>query len=125
MSDGITIHFAPLGRGGSGDLVVFVGDDLVLGAGARDALGQGGIDLIARAAGSEKFKARASSALVLPAPAGVDADRLVVVGLGTDKDRAKIDWPVLGGFTAGKVSGREARVVLDWPNAAIAAFGQS
>lgn len=121
MSDGITIHFAPLGRGGSGDLVVFVGDDLVLGAGARDALGQGGIDLIARAAGSEKFKARASSALVLPAPAGVDAVRLVVVGLGTDKDRAKIDWPVLGGFTAGKVSGREARVVLDWPGAAIAA----
>ncbi len=121
MSDGITIHFAPLGRGGSGDLVVFVGDDLVLGAGARDALGQAGIDLVARAAGSEKFKARASSAMVLPAPSGVDADRLVVVGLGTDKDRGKIDWPVLGGFTAGKVSGREARVVLDWPGAAATA----
>ncbi|TXM88072.1 leucyl aminopeptidase, partial [Methylobacterium sp. WL103] len=118
MSDGITIHFAPLGRGGSGDLVVFVGDDLVLGAGARDALGQAGVDLVSRAAGSEKFKARASSAMVLPAPAGVDADRLVVVGLGTDKDRGKIDWPVLGGFTAGKVAGREARVVLDWPGAA-------
>jgi leucyl aminopeptidase len=126
MADGIEIGFGPLeqsgpGPGGSGDLVVFVGDDLALGAAARDALGASGADLVARAAASEKFKGRSLSALTLPAPAGVQADRLVVIGLGSDKDRAKVEWPVLGGFTAGKVSGRSARVMLDWPGATVTA----
>ncbi|SFM44229.1 leucyl aminopeptidase [Methylobacterium pseudosasicola] len=126
MADGIEIGFGPLeqsgqGPGGSGDLVVFVGDDLALGSAARTALGSTGADLVAKAAASEKFKGRSLSALSLPAPAGVNADRLVVVGLGSEKDRAKIDWPVLGGFTASKVSGRSARVVLDWPGATVGA----
>jgi leucyl aminopeptidase len=126
MADGIEIGFGPLeqsgqGSGGSGDLVVFVGDDLILGAAARDALGASGSDLVARAAASEKFKGRTLTALSLPAPSGVKADRLVVVGLGSDKDRAKTDWPALGGFTASKVAGRTARVVLDWPGATVTA----
>jgi len=126
MADGIEIGFGPLeqsgqGSGGSGDLVVFVGDDLVLGAAARDVLGAPGADLVARAASSEKFKGRSLTALSLPAPSGVKADRLVVVGLGPEKDRAKTDWPVLGGFTASKVAGRTARVVLDWPGATVTA----
>ncbi|MGV7030387.1 leucyl aminopeptidase [Methylobacterium symbioticum] len=119
MADGISITFAPVGRAGGGDLVVFVGDDLALGSAAREVLGQAGTDLVARAAASEQFKGRAQTALVLPAPAGVEADRLVVVGLGSDKDRATIEWPMLGGFTAGKVPGRRARVLLDWPGAEI------
>ena len=126
MADGIEIGFGPLeqsgqGPGGSGDLVVFVGDDLSLGSAAREALGASGADLVARAAASEKFKGRALSALTLPAPSGVGADRLVVVGLGSEKDRAKTDWPALGGFTAGKVAGRTARVVLDWPGTTVTA----
>jgi leucyl aminopeptidase len=126
MADGIEIGFGPLeqsgqGSGGSGDLVVFVGDDLILGAAARDALGASGADLVTRAAASEKFKGRTLTALSLPAPSGVKADRLVVVGLGSDKDRAKTDWPALGGFTASKVAGRTARVVLDWPGATVTA----
>ena len=42
-----------------------------------------------------------------PRPPASTRDRLVVIGLGSEKDRAKIDWPALGGFTASKVSGRE------------------
>jgi len=126
MADGIEIGFGPLeqgghGPGGSGDLVVFVGDDLTLGSAAREALGAAGADLVARAAASEKFKGRSLTALSLPAPSGINADRLVVVGLGSDKDRAKTDWPALGGFTAGKVAGRTARVVLDWPGTTVTA----
>ncbi len=121
MTDTIDIAFGPFGQGGSGDLVVFIGDDLALGGPAREALGGGGTDLVARAAASEKFKGRSLSALVLPAPAGVAADRLVVVGLGSEADRGKIDWPVLGGFTASKVSGRTARIILDLPGVAPAA----
>ena len=119
MADGLAIAFQPLSSqpapNDPGDLVVFVGDDLALSPAAVDALGRSGADLVARAAASERFKGKTSSALSLPAPAGVEADRLVVVGLGSEKDRAKIDWTTLGGFTAGKVSGRSARALLDWP----------
>ncbi len=118
MTDKIDIAFGSLGQGGQGDLVVFVGDDLALAGPARDALGGSGADLVAKAAASEKFKGRSLSALMLPAPAGVSADRLVVVGLGSEADRGKLDWPALGGFTAAKVSGRTARIVLDLPGVA-------
>ena len=115
MAGGIEIAFEPLSsRGAGGDLVVFVGDDLALSGAAAEILGRPGAELVARAAASERFKGKAQSALVLPTPAGVEADRLVVIGLGSEKDRAKIDWTVLGGFTAGKVGGRTAKVVLDW-----------
>ncbi|MGU3537143.1 leucyl aminopeptidase [Methylobacterium sp. A54F] len=122
MADGITITFGPVRSGGSGDLVVFVGDDLNLGGPAREALGQAGVELVGRAAASERFKGRSLSAMTLAAPAGIDADRLVVAGLGSEKDRAKIDWTVLGGFTGGKVSGRSARVVLDAPGLTVSAL---
>ncbi|GJD94241.1 leucyl aminopeptidase [Methylobacterium iners] len=112
MADGITIAFEPLGRVGRGDLVLFVGDDLALAPGIVETIGQAGADLVARASASERFKGKSLSALSLPAPTGLDVDRLVVVGLGSEKDRAKIDWPALGGFTASKVQGRQAHVAL-------------
>ena len=115
MAGGIEIAFEPLSsRGSGGDLVVFVGDDLALSGAANEILGRQGAELVARAAASERFKGKAQSALSLPAPANVEADRLVVIGLGSEKDRAKLDWTLLGGFTAGKVGTRKARVVLDW-----------
>ena len=112
MADGITITFGPLGSVGRGDVVLFVGDDLALAPAVAQAIGGGVADLVARAAASERFKGKSLSALALPAPAGLDADRLLVIGLGSEKDRAKIDWPALGGFTASKVSARNAHVAL-------------
>ncbi len=35
-----------------------------------------------------------------------------MIGIGSEKDRAKMDWPALGGFTASKVSGRAAHAAL-------------
>ncbi|GJE28096.1 leucyl aminopeptidase [Methylobacterium organophilum] len=121
MADGIDIAFQTLSSRGHGDLVVFVGDDLALSQPAVEAIGRPGADLVAKAAASERFKGKSQSAMTLAAPAGVEADRLVVVGLGAEKDRAKIDWTLLGGFTAGKVAGRDARAVLDWPGIAASA----
>ncbi|MBD8908774.1 leucyl aminopeptidase [Methylorubrum zatmanii] len=116
MAGGIEIAFEPLSsRARGGDLVVFVGDDLALSGTASESLGRPGAELVARAAASERFKGKSQTALSLPAPAGVEADRLVVIGLGSEKDRAKTDWTTLGGFTAGKVGARSARVLLDWP----------
>ncbi|NEU13841.1 leucyl aminopeptidase [Methylobacterium sp. BTF04] len=115
MADGITIAFGPMGPVGQGDLVLFVGDDLLLAPAVVQTVGQAAADLLARAAASERFKGKSLSALAVPAPSGLDADRLLVIGLGSEKDRAKIDWPALGGFTAGKVSGRVAHVALGFP----------
>ncbi|MEI0274469.1 M17 family peptidase N-terminal domain-containing protein, partial [Klebsiella sp. 78128] len=66
-------------------------------------------------AASERFKGKSQSAMTLAAPAGVEADRLVVVGLGSEKDRGKIDWTTLGGYTAGRTSGRAACAVMALP----------
>ncbi len=120
MADGIRIAFRSLSSSGSGDLVVFVGDDLALSPAAAKAIGKAGSELVARAAASERFKGKSQSAMTLAVPAGIDADRLVVIGLGSENDRAKIDWTILGGYTTGKVSGRTARVLLDWPGLAAA-----
>ena len=119
MADAITIGFGPLGPVGHGDLVLFVGDDLVLAPAVAETVGHGVADLVARAAAGERFKGKPLTALAIPAPAGLSADRLLVVGLGSDKDRAKIDWPALGGFTVSKVSGRTAHLALSWPGAAV------
>ncbi|MDO9427498.1 MAG: leucyl aminopeptidase [Methylobacterium sp.] len=119
MADGITIAFGPLGPVGRGDLVVFVGDDLALPPEVAQAIGRGAADLVARASASERFKGKSLSALSLPAPAGLDVDRLVVVGIGSEKDRAKIDWPAMGGFTASKVTGRNASLALALPGVSV------
>ena len=75
-----SFSFAKPGRKPAGTLVIFAGDDLALGPQAR-ALGVG--DLIARAAATASFKGKAMATLDLLAPAGMDLDRLVVVGTGT------------------------------------------
>jgi leucyl aminopeptidase len=64
---------------------------------------------------SERFKGKAQSAMTLPAPVAVPVDRLIVLGIGGEGDRGKLDWTELGGLAAGKVSGRTARVMVDLP----------
>ncbi|ACA19423.1 Leucyl aminopeptidase [Methylobacterium sp. 4-46] len=121
MADGISIAFESFGsaRAEQGsDLVVFVGEDLALSARAAEVAGAGAGDILARAAAVERFKGKANSAIAVTAPAGLRADRLVVVGLGPEAERAKLDWAALGGVVAGKVGGRQAVVVLDWAGGA-------
>ncbi|MEH3146755.1 MAG: leucyl aminopeptidase [Methylobacterium frigidaeris] len=123
MADGISIEFETLGSAAAGavqggDLVLFVGDDLALSPRAAEIAGPGAADLVARAAAAERFKGKLHGAVTVVAPAGLAADRLVVVGLGSDKDRAGLDWTMLGGATAGRVGGRRAQIVLDWPGSA-------
>ena len=54
--------------------------------------------------------------MTIVAPAGLAVDRLIVVGIGGEKDRAKVDFVQLGGFVAGK-HGRQAarRWFVDLP----------
>ncbi|MFN3685232.1 leucyl aminopeptidase [Salinarimonas sp.] len=118
MADALKIEFTAPTLPESGDLVVLVSDALALGATARELLGDGA-GLIARAAKAERFKGKAKSTLTIAAPAGLSADRLIVVGLGGEKDRAGLDLVALGAVIQGKIAGREATLIADAPDLAL------
>jgi len=114
MSDVFKIDFDTLALPDGGDLVVCVGDDLELGETAAKLLGDAGA-IIAKAAGAERFKGKFKTVLSIPAPAGLSAERLIVVGLGGGKERKAFDWVTLGAVIAGKVMGREATLLAEFP----------
>ncbi|PIK70826.1 leucyl aminopeptidase, partial [Methylobacterium frigidaeris] len=65
MADGISIEIESLAASGAqakpgGDLVLFVGEDLALSPRAAEIAGPGAAELVARAAGVERFKGKAS-----------------------------------------------------------------
>ena len=121
---------------GAGTLVVFASGTLGLGETARRVLGQGGADLVGRAASAAKFKGKFGSLLEVLAPHGLSVGRLIVVGVGDDpkaghehadradtKSEAKHDGKPfdparLGGIVAGKIgAGAKATVLFDLPHA--------
>ncbi|MBL0402720.1 leucyl aminopeptidase [Microvirga aerilata] len=115
MADSFKIDFLAHGKAESGDLIVFVGDDLQPSAAVAKQIGPKTVELIARAASAENFKGKAKSVMTLVVPAGLPVDRLIVVGVGGEKDRASLDFAQLGGLIAGKVNGKLATAVLDLP----------
>ena len=119
MAETVRIDFKPLDADGAGDLAILVGDDLKPTEAVRKRLGPEGEALIGRAAAIERFKAKPLAAMTITAPPGLAADRLVVVGIGGEKDRKKLDWLALGGVVAGKAAGRAATVVVDVPGEAV------
>ncbi|MEW6436988.1 MAG: leucyl aminopeptidase [Pseudomonadota bacterium] len=109
-------------------LVIFAGEDLNLGKAARALIGEDGVALVKKAAGAAKFKGKNASALDILAPAGLAAERLIVIGVGggdeaakskgKEQDKAKPprDFLSLGGFVVGKLGqSAAATVVFDLP----------
>jgi leucyl aminopeptidase len=115
MAEAIKVEFQPFALPKGGDLVVFVGETGKAGEKTAEILGSELAELIRKAAKSERFKGRAKTAMSIPGLEGAKFDRVVVIGVGGVKDRAKHDWRVLGGFVAGKVAGRAATVLVDVP----------
>jgi leucyl aminopeptidase len=115
MADAIRVDLQPFGRPKGGDLVVLLGEDGKPTERVAQELGPEAVDLIAKAVKLERFKGKPNTAFAVPAPDALKLDRLIGVGVGGDKERAKHDWRMLGGFIAGKVSGRTATVLLDAP----------
>jgi len=68
-------------------MVLFVGDDLLLGEATKKIVGADGEAFIKKAAGAGKFKGKKSSILEIFAPAGFAADRLLLVGTGASKNK--------------------------------------
>jgi len=110
------IAFAPFATPTKGVLVVFMNGELRLGATTSRLLGRNH-DLVARAASAEKFTGKLGTVLDFLAPAGLQAERLIVIGSGTEIP----DFVKLGGTVMGKIPPRaaEADILLDLPTGAM------
>jgi len=115
MVEPLKVDFQAPGPIQGGDHVAFVGDDLKPAPAAAERIGPDAVALIARAATAEQFKGKAWSAMTLAAPSAPLVDRMIVIGIGGEKDRAGFDWARLGGVVTGKVSGRHATLLADFP----------
>ncbi|WP_046864931.1 leucyl aminopeptidase [Microvirga massiliensis] len=115
MADTFKMEFQSTASLEGGDVVIFVAEDLAPTPGVSEQLGSRITDLLARTAELERFKGKYLSGMTIVAPADLPIDRLIVVGLGGEKERAKLDFAQLGGFVAGKLGAKTATVLLDCP----------
>ena len=99
-----------------GALVVFVGADMKPAPPLAGAFGD--LEpLIRAAAKASNFKGAQRTALDILAPSGLDASRLIVVGVAPGKDNAPLDFAMLGGFVFGKIDGaQKVEVAFEAPS---------
>jgi leucyl aminopeptidase len=116
MSGAVKIAFGQLAGSKGSAVVVFVGTDLKPAPAVTAQFGD--LEpLIRAAARASNFHAAQRTALDILAPAGLDASRLVIVGVAPGKDNAPIDFITLGGFTFGKVSGaKRVEIAFEAPS---------
>ncbi|MBP0618202.1 leucyl aminopeptidase [Jiella mangrovi] len=101
------IEFAPLGAAGGDVLVVLAGE----GGSVPESLPGALREAVGKAARIAKFKGKGLSTLDLIAPAGVEADRLLVVGTHSKDPRTEEDFLKLGGTILAKTK-RAATVTI-------------
>src|ERR1700723_254412 len=116
MSGSVKIAFGSLSAPKGSALVVFVGADMKPAPAVTAQFGD--LEpLIRAAAKASNFRAAQRSALDILAPAGLDASRLVVVGVAPGKDNAPVDFMTLGGFIFGKLTGaKRVEVAFEAPS---------
>jgi len=116
MSGSVKVAFGSLSAPKGSALVVFVGADMKPAASVTAQFGD--LEpLIRAAAKAANFHAAQRTAIDILAPAGLDASRLVVVGVAPPKDNAPLDFVNLGGFTFGKAAGaKRVEVAFEAPS---------
>jgi leucyl aminopeptidase len=117
MAESPKIAFADLKPADGGVLVVLTDEELGLGPTSRQALKPAG-DLLTRAARSEGFKGKAGKILEIVAPAGLKAERLLVVGTGRRKELKPTSFLKFGGAVMGKLpaAAKAATALLELPD---------
>jgi leucyl aminopeptidase len=112
MPDAVKVGFVPLSAAPRGILVVFCDEALKLGPASRKTLGAA-VELVKRAAETNRFKGKSGSSLDLLEPEGIKVQRLIVLGTGKATELSHKDCLKLGGTLAGKLnSGSEAVTVI-------------
>jgi leucyl aminopeptidase len=116
MADRADIRFVKLEPPKAGSAVILADQKLDLGRVAKE-LGDSLKGAFPRAAAAAKFEGKVLKSLQLLAPAGVELDRVVVLGLG---DLAKLtanDWLRVGGTVPAAAAGEaEVTVLLERPD---------
>src|SRR6478752_2352425 len=120
MSGALKLEFAPLATPAQGVLVLFCEDGLKFGSAALRAIKQTG-DLVTRAAAADRFKGKNGSALDIVVPLGLEATRLVVVGVGKARDLKTRDFVKLGGAVMGRIpaAAGEVTILVDLPGGSL------
>ena len=120
MPGALKLEFGPISTPAKGVLILFCEEGVKFGSAARKALEPTG-DLVARAAAADRFKGKNGSALDIVAPTGLQASRLVVVGVGKARDLKAQDFVKLGGIVMGRIpaAASEATVIADLPGGPI------
>ena len=111
MSDAVKVGFVAFSAAPRGVLVVFCDDALKFGEVTRKALGKA-TDTVKRAAAANQFKGKNGSTLDIPAPDGIKAERMIVVGVGKVADIKEKDFLKFGGVTAGKLNAASEQVTV-------------
>ena len=122
MSDAVKVGFTPFSAAPRAVLVVFCDEALKFGAATGKALGAAA-DTVKRAAAANQFKGKSGSTLDIPAPAGIKAERLIVVGVGKASEIKEKDFLKFGGVTAGKLNAasKSVTVIAELPDGAMSA----
>jgi leucyl aminopeptidase len=120
MADPRKLGFVPIRAPSGGTLVAFADEGLQFGPRTRSVLGSA-LELVTRAAKSERFTGKAGSVLDIVAPAGLKVSRLVVIGAGKGADRKPQDIVKLGGIAMGRIpsAASEATVLLELADGAL------
>ena len=98
-----TIEFAQKNADAKGVLVVFAGEGGAIAKELDESIGSA----TAKATPIAKFKGKLLTTMDILTPASVAADRLLVVGLHSDKPLTIDDWRKVGGTIAAKTKGAE------------------
>jgi len=94
-----------------GVLIVFCAEGLKFGPATQKALSPLG-DLCRRAAAADRFTGKSGSTLEIIAPSGLNVPRLIVVGIGKEREPKDRDLPRLGGIAMGKIPGAAAQATI-------------
>jgi leucyl aminopeptidase len=104
----LDIAFAALNQSPEPSSILLTGTDLAMGhvGTTLDKASKGALTAAARAA---DFKGKAKASIELLAPAGLDLQRLILLGAGEAEDQGGQDWVTLGGAALAQIAARKTK----------------
>jgi len=104
MAEPLQVQFAPSSQTPSGTLILLAGEELALGGIAR-AINERSKGALLRAAAAAGFTGKAKTVIELLAPAGIDSQRVLLVGAG--RPGKELDRLLLGGYAFAQGNARK------------------